>query len=65
MLMKTLKSGDAYITVIINKSKEKKKVLLENKNKLSPSILFADHHGKIANNTLDISPEETMVIVWK
>jgi beta-galactosidase len=65
MLMKTLKSGDAYITVVINKSKEKRRLLFENRNKLNPSILFADHQGKLANNTLDISPEETMVIVWK
>ena len=64
MLMKTLQSGNSYITVIINKSSQKQTVLLENKSKRSPSILFADHSGKIANNFIVISPEETMVIEW-
>lgn len=65
MLMKTLKSGNSYLTLIINKSKDKRKVLLENKTKSTPSVMFADHQGKIANNTVDISPEETMIILWK
>ena len=65
MLMKVLQSGNSYVTVVINKSKEKRKVMLENKNKGNPSILFADHQGKIANNTIEISPEETIVIEWK
>jgi len=65
MLMKTLRSGDAYITVIINKSDEKRKVIIENKNRLKPSVLFADHQGRIANNSIEIAPEETLVIQWK
>lgn len=65
MLMKTLRSGNACITVIINKSGEKRKVMLKNKNKLKPSVLFADHQGKVVNNSIDISPEETLVIEWK
>ncbi|MFN2457536.1 MAG: beta-galactosidase trimerization domain-containing protein [Chitinophagaceae bacterium] len=65
MLMKTMKSGNSYITVVINKSKETRKVQMENKSSLKPAILFVDHHGKIANNLLEISPEETMVIQWK
>jgi len=65
MLMKTLQSGDTYITIIINKSPKKRNVLLENIKKRNPSILFANHQGKVANNTIDISPEETMVIEWK
>jgi beta-galactosidase len=65
MLMKTLQSGATFLTVIINKSSEKRKVSLENTKKLKPSILFSDKKGEATNNTIVISPEETMVIEWK
>jgi beta-galactosidase len=65
MLMKTLQSGRSFITVVINKSGEKRKVFLENKNRLQPFILFADGRGSILNNTISIAPEETMVIEWR
>jgi beta-galactosidase len=65
MLMKTLRSGDSFITVIINKSKEKRNVMLQVKRTMNPAILFADKKGTVSNNTLSISPEETLVIQWK
>lgn len=67
MLMKTLKSGNAYITIIINKSGDKLPILLNIKKdlNLNPSILYADKQGKISGNTVVIAPEETMVIHWK
>ncbi len=65
MLMKSLQSGNSFISLIINKSGEKRTVAIENKTGLQPSILFADHQGKVANNTVSISPEETIVIHWK
>jgi hypothetical protein len=65
MLMKTLHSGNAYITIVISKAKEKRKVLLDNKIILKPTILFADHGGRVSNNVIEISPEETLVVEWK
>jgi hypothetical protein len=65
MLMKTLQSANTYLTVVINKSKDKKKVALDAKGAMKPTILFADKKGTILSNTVDISPEETMVIQWK
>ena len=67
MLMKTLKSGNSFITIIINKSENKQPVLLNIREDLhlSPSILFADKKGIINDNAVEISPEETMVIQWK
>jgi beta-galactosidase len=65
MLMKTLQSGNSYITIIINKSKEKIKVLLDVKRAMKATILFADKKGTASNNTINISPEETIVIQWK
>ena len=67
MLMKTLKSGESYITIIINKSADKRSVVLNLKEDLhlNSSILFADKQGQISDNTVEIAPEETMVIQWK
>jgi len=65
MSMKTLQSGNAYITIVISKAKEKRKVLLDNKTILKPTILFANHGGRVSNNIIEISPEETLVLEWK
>jgi beta-galactosidase len=66
-LMKTLKSDKSYISIIINKSKNKQPVQLNIKPNLhvNGSILYADKGGKISNNTVDISSEETVVVHWK
>ena len=65
MLMKTLHSGDTYITVIINKSPGSREVELVNSKKLRPFVLFSDKTGKIDNNNVSLAAEETMVIRWK
>jgi len=67
MLMKTLQAGNAYVTVIINKSQEKRKVFLQFRKdiKLKPVILFNNKNGQIIDYTVNIFPEETMVIQWK
>lgn len=65
MLMKTMKSADKYLTLIINKSKQKRTVSLHVKAGLHSTMLFADKQGSIRNNVVTISPEETMVALWK
>jgi beta-galactosidase len=65
MLMKTLQSGDSYITVIINKSPGSKEIELVNGKNLMPSVLFTDKTGKIDNNKITLAAEETIVIQWK
>lgn len=67
MFMKTLKSDQNYITIVINKSEDKRSVLLdiEEDFKLKPLPLYANKKGKISGNTIEIAPEETMVIQWK
>ncbi len=65
MLMKTLQSGDSYITVIINKGTDSKEVDLVNSKNLRPSVMFSDKTGKIINNKVWIAAEETIVIQWK
>ena len=65
VIMKTLKSGSSYITVLINKSGEKKNILLKSNKSLSSKILYANKTGMVKGNTVSISSEETIVIQWE
>ena len=66
LLMKTLQSGNLFVTVVVNKSKTVKKVALNIHNKsLKPTVLFADKKGTASAQTISISPEETIVVEWK
>ena len=65
MLLKTLHSGDHFITIVVNKATKVQTVELVGTQKLKPTVLFAEKNGKVIGSTLTISPEETMVIDWK
>ncbi len=66
MFMKVLQSGDEYVTVLINKSKAFKSIDLDKKANLKPTILFAGKNGGVDNrNMVTISPEESIIILWK
>lgn len=66
MLMKTLRNGGEYISVIINKSKEKRTVALQTRLPLkNATIIFADKTGSIKGSSLEINPEETIVLTWR
>ena len=66
MIMKTLVSGDSYITLIINKTAKNRIVKLSLKNRsLKPEVLFANKQGKVYGKTVTIASEETVVAVWK
>ncbi len=66
MLMRTLKSGSSYVTVIINKSDKTINATLDFKEKLSFSrIIYKNKSGIVNGNAVLISSEETMVIEWK
>jgi len=66
ILMKTLQSGSSLLTVVVNKSKDLKRVVLNTTDKVKKStLLFADKKGTVSGQILSISPEETMVIEWK
>jgi beta-galactosidase len=65
MLMKTLKSGNSFIIILINKNKAPQKVKLEIRDNLTPTVIFADQSGTVSQaNIVAISPEETVVISW-
>lgn len=67
MFMKTIKSNESYITIIINKSVDNRAVELNHKEglNLNPSILYVNKNGTISGNKIEIAPEETMVIKWE
>ena len=66
MFMKTTRSGKSFITVVVNKTTERKDIQVEASDKLKPSLLFSDKSGKISDlNLISIYPEETLVIKWE
>ena len=64
-LMKVMKNGDNFISIIINKNKNKQNIELTLDKPLKPHILFANKNGNIIKNKVSISPEESIVILWK
>ena len=63
--MKTLKSGDRYISIIVNKSDSKKDVMVIAPFELKdPMILFSNGTALMTDNILSIGSEETVVISW-
>ncbi|MEO7213662.1 beta-galactosidase trimerization domain-containing protein [Mucilaginibacter sp.] len=66
MLMKTMRSGDSIVTIIVNKSAERREVkLLTQVASPEPTVLFANKGGKTGGNHISIDTEETMVIKWE
>ncbi len=65
ILMKTLKSKDKYITIILNKSGAQTKVNLNVlSDKLKPDVLFSNFTTKVGNRELYLEPEQTLVLCW-
>lgn len=67
VLMKTLKSGDKFITIMVNKSGEERKLEIKQKGnrRLTPSVLFPENK-RISNDYLfQIPSEETLVLCWE
>ena len=65
LLMNTLKSGDSYVTIIINKGAESVMMPLAVKDGYNPKVLFASSQGRILNgNIANLLPEETLVVEW-
>jgi beta-galactosidase len=66
MLMKTIRSSSSLITVIVNKSEKAQQVALDfGAQKPVGKIIYANLQGKVAQQTVTISPEETLVVEWK
>lgn len=64
ILAQTLKKGDDYFTVIINKDSVTRQVHYTVKG-TQAELVFADKGGKLEISSLSICPEETIVIHWR
>jgi len=63
--MKTIKSGNSLITVVINKRDKPCQVMLDFRGKpTTGKILYSNKQGKVSGNNLSIGSEETLVIEW-
>lgn len=66
IIMKTMQSGNRFITVIINKSTKPNTIQLAHTNSaLQTNVLFANKKGRVLGEAITIEPEETMVVEWK
>ncbi len=66
ILMKTLRSGEKMVTVLINKSAEKKDITMKGAaSQRKPQLIFSSGAGRVNGNKVHITPEETLVIVWE
>jgi len=68
LLMKTLRSGGSLITVVISKSPVEQHVpLIFSQEKKKASLLFANKGSHLPEDgtTIEIQPEETLVIQWE
>lgn len=61
--MQTLRHKNGYLSIIINKNPNTKKIELVH-NTFKPMLLFADKNGMAINSTIEIHPEETILIYW-
>lgn len=64
LFMQTMYNGESYLSVVINKSGEKKDVKILAPG-LKAGIVFPDKAAKIADNQLTIYSEETIVLEWR
>lgn len=66
VLMKTLKSGDRYISIVINKSGAGQTVDIKGLGeKLQGSVLFTDKSGTVNGRRVAVGSEETLVVLWE
>lgn len=66
LLMRTIKSGNSFVSVVINKNPKKIDVEIEVPQNKIAKVLFSNKSGKISNkNICSIDSEETMVIMWE
>lgn len=62
--MKSMQSGEDYLSVIINKGTETRELTLFTPVDAAPFVLFANKGGGADGNRITINPEETIVIRW-
>ncbi|MXV52245.1 hypothetical protein GS399_14800 [Pedobacter sp. HMF7647] len=64
VLMKSLRNGNEYLTVIINKSGSALNIEIKTTLDLKPEIIYPQKSSAIAGLNLEIEAEETVVLLW-
>ncbi len=64
LLMKTVKAGNATLTMIVNKSPDNREVQIINNEKLHPEVIFSNKGGMVKSDVVKIASEETLIVVW-
>lgn len=64
LMVQTLRRGDSYFTVIVNKDTEARQIDYIVKDKKA-KLIFANKEGRLNTSGVTINPEETMVIEWR
>ena len=65
VLMKVMRNGKAWVTILINKSDLRREFkLILRQASLQPIVVFANNGGKAGGNHISIEAEETLVIKW-
>ncbi|MEO8617695.1 MAG: beta-galactosidase trimerization domain-containing protein, partial [Luteolibacter sp.] len=65
VLMKTLRTQSGFVTVLVHKGTAVAEIAMRMQGRLTPSVIFADHGGRVDGAKVTIHPEETVVICWE
>jgi beta-galactosidase len=63
-IMQTLQAGNKYITCIINKAEKTQKIEFTS-HFFKPTVLFSDKKANVSRKSINIAPEETIIIHWE
>lgn len=64
-LMRTLKTDDGFVTVLVNNDSTAKQIPLNVRDGLEPFVIFASHNGHVNGRTAALSAGETLVLSWR
>jgi beta-galactosidase len=65
LLMKTLKNGKDYLSILINKSQESQDISIQGGENLKPILWHANKNGTVvSSDQIQINREETLLIRW-
>jgi beta-galactosidase len=64
VIMQILQTGNEYITCIINKTDKTQKIEFT-PHFFKPTVLFSDKKANVLRKSINIAPEETVIIHWK
>jgi len=64
LFLKTVRNGDVWLSVIINKDTVRRQATVHTPEKLKSSLFFSNKSGSVNGNVVSVEPEETVVVKW-